>query len=220
MIEERFLSKKEQDELCLVTSTHPKIITIRDRAATKPKERGHGVADDTEDALKEIANQRYLLVENVATRAMGDIILELYPRNPVNGKASCIRMPAKNTGKASTGQPNVVSMKRLCKAYLGGIIDGYWIWHVDYSLNDIQVVMFDILENLHLMVWNAGPGQMMLTQGREWQSKIIYTNTLRRNKIETLRQMVEKGYDDHISARTKDRTDMQSLFENALKQTL
>ena len=92
-------------------------------------------------------------------RSMGDIWVRSEGIfNPVNVKSGL---------QSRRGQPNVVSMRKLLNYLFRHWIDSYYLLMVKFSVSDRishQAYLFDLLDWLDFVNYDAGPGQIMLRE--------------------------------------------------------
>ena len=129
------------------------------------KESGHRMADYVDDQtcslLKVHLDTRYEGDGrgSVRKRSMGDIWV--YSRdifNPVNVKSGL---------QARNGQPNVVSMQKLLNYLFQYWIDSYYLLIVKFDVSETlthKAYLFDLLDWLEFVAYDAGPGQIMLRE--------------------------------------------------------
>lgn len=102
-----------------------------------------------------------VLVANAKLRSMGDIWIPLPDGEhfaPVNIKAG-----------VEIGQPNMVSMDKLITALETGRISEYNILYLKFDITDPKKPVYtfrymNLLDNLDIATWDAGPGQIMLKE--------------------------------------------------------
>ena len=129
------------------------------------KEPGHHIADFVDDRtcslLKVNLNTRYEgdRKGRVLKRSMGDIWVQSRGIfNPVNVKSGL---------QGRKGQPNVVSMRKLLNYLFQHWIDSYYLLMVKFSIAEEishKTYLFDLLDWLEFIAYDAGPGQIMLRE--------------------------------------------------------
>ena len=129
------------------------------------KEPGHHIADFVDDRtcalLKVHLDTRYEgdRKGGPLKRSMGDIWVrsrDIF--NPVNVKSGL---------QGQRSQPNVVSMRKLLNYLFQHWIDSYYLLMVKFSVSDgisHQAYLFDLLDWLEFIAYDAGPGQIMLRE--------------------------------------------------------
>ena len=92
-------------------------------------------------------------------RSMGDIwVPSCGIFNPVNVKSGL---------QGRKGQPNVVSMRKLLNYLFQHWIDSYYLLMVKFSIAEQishKAYLFDLLDWLEFVAYDAGPGQIMLRE--------------------------------------------------------
>lgn len=127
------------------------------------KEVGHRIADYVDDKTTALVHAHYSVAfESNGTektkRSMGDLWLkEKSIYHPVNIK----------TGIIDSGQPNMVSLRKLLKYLLNNQIDAYYLLMVKFSIESYKpvaprVYFLDMLDYLDFVTFDSGPGQIML----------------------------------------------------------
>lgn len=135
------------------------------------KEPGHHIADYVDDRtcslLKVNLDTRYEgdRKGGPLKRSMGDIWVQSRGIfNPVNVKSGL---------QGRKGQPNVVSMRKLLNYMFQHRIDSYYLLMVKFSIAEEtspaeeishQAYLFDLLDWLEFVTYDAGPGQIMLRE--------------------------------------------------------
>ena len=129
------------------------------------KEPGHHIADFVDDRtcalLKVHLDTRYEgdRKGGALKRSMGDIWVRSEGIfNPVNVKSGL---------QGRKGQPNVVSMRKLLNYLFRHWIDSYYLLMVKFSVAEgisHQAYLFDLLDWLDFVNYDAGPGQIMLRE--------------------------------------------------------
>lgn len=129
------------------------------------KEPGHHIADFVDDRtcalLKVHLDTRYEGDRRGGPlkRSMGDIWVHsggIF--NPVNVKSGL---------QGRKGQPNVVSMRKLLNYLFQHWIDSYYLLMVKFSVAaeiSHRAYLFDLLDWLDFVAYDAGPGQIMLRE--------------------------------------------------------
>lgn len=141
---------------------------VRDRGFVElidGKEPGHHIADYVDDRtcalLKVHLDTRYEgdRKGEPLKRSMGDIwVPSRGIFNPVNVKSGL---------QGRKGQPNVVSMRKLLNYLFQQWIDSYYLLMVKFSLAEEishKAYLFDLLDWLEFIAYDAGPGQIMLRE--------------------------------------------------------
>ena len=156
------------------------------RAIFGGKEIGHRIADyvdqTTTNTLLDEVPSKFEMKSNgkVMTRSMGDIWIKSNNMlNPLNVKAG-------EAGK--NGQPNLVSLNKMLSALLKRNIDSYYLLIIKFSadLTEIsklvrlgksirdqihpQIYFVDMLDYLDYVVFDSGPGQLMLKEGSFYEA--------------------------------------------------
>ena len=141
---------------------------VRDRGFVElidGKEPGHHIADFVDDRtcalLKVNLDTRYEgdRKGEPLKRSMGDIWVpsrDIF--NPVNVKSGL---------QGRKGQPNVVSMRKLLNYLFQQWIDSYYLLMVKFSIAEEishKAYLFDLLDWLEFIAYDAGPGQIMLRE--------------------------------------------------------
>ena len=135
------------------------------------KEPGHHIADYVDDRtcslLKVNLDTCYEGDRKGKTlkRSMGDIWVHSQGIfNPVNVKSGL---------QGRKGQPNVVSMRKLLNYLFQHWLDSYYLLMVKFSIPEEtspaeeishQAYLFDLLDWLEFVTYDAGPGQIMLRE--------------------------------------------------------
>lgn len=129
------------------------------------KEPGHHIADFVDDRtcslLKVHLDTRYESDRKgePLKRSMGDIwVPSRGIFNPVNVKSGL---------QGRKGQPNVVAMRKLLNYLFQHWIDSYYLLMVKFSIAEEishQAYLFDLLDWLEFIAYDAGPGQIMLRE--------------------------------------------------------
>ena len=141
---------------------------VRDRGFVElidGKEPGHHIADYVDDRtcslLKVHLDTRYESDRKgePLKRSMGDIWVpsrDIF--NPVNVKSGL---------QGQKGQPNVVAMRKLLNYLFQQWIDSYYLLMVKFSITEgisHKAYLFDLLDWLEFIAYDAGPGQIMLRE--------------------------------------------------------
>lgn len=145
-------------------------------------------------------------------RSMGDVWLHGGGvLNPVNVKAGLQDM---------NGQPNLVSMQKLLDYILHRWIDSYYLLIVKFSLGDPvqhKIALVDMLDWLDFIVYDAGPGQIMLRE-RDffWRGIAVISHEFGTmvEKVELLFGRFEAGVDSLICNRKERLRRQRKLFED------
>ena len=129
------------------------------------KEPGHHIADFVDDRtcalLKVNLDTRYEgdRKGGALKRSMGDIWVQSRDIfNPVNVKSGL---------QGQKGQPNVVAMRKLLNYLFQQWIDSYYLLMVKFSIAEEishKAYLFDLLDWLEFIAYDAGPGQIMLRE--------------------------------------------------------
>ena len=185
---------------------------------TRGKEIGHRIADYVDDhttaLLKVKFDTRYEADGKGESRkrSMGDVWLHGGGvLNPVNVKAGLQDM---------NGQPNLVSMQKLLDYILHRWIDSYYLLIVKFSLGDPvqhKIALVDMLDWLDFIVYDAGPGQIMLRERDfflAWDSGNKPRVRTMVEKVELLFGRFEAGVDSLICNRKELLRRQRKLFED------
>lgn len=139
------------------------------KLVTTGKEVGQTISStiDTE-SMKLLADKGYDIVSEIddsgftKSRSEGDFwVNEKNYINPINIKTGI------DKGEDMKGRPNMTSYRRLVKNVIKGKISSYYLGIVKFKLSDngevtAQAYFFDALDYLDCMVYNSGPGQVMI----------------------------------------------------------
>jgi hypothetical protein len=151
------------------------------RAIFGGKEIGHRIADyvdqTTTNVILDEVPSMFEMKSNgkVMTRSMGDIWVKS------NGIMNPLNVKAGEAGK--NGQPNLVSLNKILSALLTRKIDSYYLLIIKFSADmdelaqlvkqgksikdkiQPQIYFVDMLDHLDHVVFDSGPGQLMLKEG-------------------------------------------------------
>ena len=150
------------------------------------KEIGHRIADyvdqTTTNVILDEVPAMFEMKANgkVMTRSMGDIWIKS------NGMMNPLNVKAGEAGK--NGQPNLVSLNKILSALLTRKIDSYYLLIIKFSADmeelarlvkqgksirdkiQPQIYFVDMLDYLDYVVFDSGPGQLMLREGNFYEA--------------------------------------------------
>lgn len=160
------------------------------------KDSGHAMAEAVDAVtVRALSKEFKILYELTAKgervkRSMGDCWIRTEGvLHPLNIKS----------GEADDGSPNIVSLTRLAEGLLLRQIDSYYVLMVRISLREprsASVVLFDLLDWLDYVVFNSGPGQLMLKQSALYAAMAAGVQPQSRTlqeKVDRLFEMREVG---------------------------
>lgn len=191
-----------------------RVVTPDFIALASGKEIGHRIADyvdeKTTDLLEGIVStqRQYSRGGSLRDRSMGDIwVLSAGIYNPVNVKAGVL---------GTTGQPNMVSLKKLLRALLLRQIDSYYLLMVktDARTGRVHVDMCDLLDYLDYITFDSGPGQLMLKEKKFYEAreeKITVAELSINEKIAKLFLLLEDADRRLIQNRERVAADIEEL---------
>jgi len=205
------------DEICATTQEFwdlevkaPEFIAL-----AAGKEIGHRIADKVDDQTTNLLRGIYPVffehgIKGQRARSMGDFwLLSEGIYHPVNVKA----------GQAnSSGQPNIVSMRKLLRVLLTRQIDSYYLLIIKFQIGaDVRATVYlvDILDYIDCVTFDSGPGQMMLKEKQFYDEvkKGLRLPTLSiYQKCELLVTKLEDGEVRLIKNRAKTLEEIRSLW--------
>jgi hypothetical protein len=170
----------------------------------RKKEKGHGLADWVEEQTVEMLEAHFgprathqldpkTKDGERRARSMGDIWIEsggIF--NPVN-----IKTGVKKPGR-STGQPNLVSLRKLTEAVYRHWIDSYYLLFVHFVADDPPTSQVALADLLHIVQdyahFDSGTGQLMLKAGKfDDPPEPIYVVVDRQTAIDRLLLIRKEG---------------------------
>lgn len=200
------------------------------------KEIGHRIADYVDQTTTSVIFGKvpslYELKSNgkLMTRSMGDIWIES------NGIMNPLNVKAGEAGKK--GQPNLVSLNKILSALLTRKIDSYYLLIIKFSADmdelanlvkqgkpikdkiQPRIYFVDMLDHLDYVVFDSGPGQLMLKEGDFYEfmdSGVSPPSLTLPEKIKRLVDLREDGDRRLIANREASLKKMRKNVENFAK---
>ena len=194
-------------------ANRPEILAI-----ARGKEIGHKLADLVDEKTTALLTVKHLTKYQrdadgeKRSRSMGDLWLEhqgIY--HPVNVKTGIV---------GREGQPNLVSLKKVLAAIIACHIDSYYllIIKMDISAAPISpsVYLVDMLDCLEYVIFDSGPGQMMLKAKKffqEYDSASGKTLDIKA-KVSRLMELYEDGESRLKANRERDLARYRAEFQD------
>ena len=186
------------------------------------KEIGHKIADYVDDKTTALAQAFFDVAfeydkkkEKPRPRSMGDFWLKskgIY--HPVNVKSGVV------AASKEQGQPNMVSLKKLLDAILSRQIDSYYLLMIKFGRGEgweLQGVYFaDMLDYLDCVVFDSGPGQIMLKPKKFYEkygSRSAIKPVSLPEKATALMEMLEEMDKKLVVARKKKRGELREKLQ-------
>ena len=188
----------------------------------KGKEIGHRIADYVDEKTTSFIHAHYPAAfernstGDKKTRSMGDLWLKennIY--HPINIK----------TGMTNSGHPNMVSLGKLLRCLLQNQIDSYYLLMIKFTsasgtFKAPEIYFLDMLEHLDYLIFDSGPGQIML-QAESFFQNFKPNNTISRThiqKVEFILEMLAEG-DQQLIVNRKSRSDKLRNLADKYKQS-
>ena len=165
---------------------------INEAISFSGKESGHSNASPIEDVITNALIENCGAIKSEKSRELGDCYID---SNYINIKF----------GAEKFGQPNMCSMNRILAAFVEeSIIDSYYIIKVKLdSAGGYSVRVFDMLDYIDVLIWNAGTGQIMIKEldfyKLEGEREQLSVSEKKRKIID----LWNKGMVEHIELRKK-----------------
>ena len=211
------LSKEQQKMIIDRTRGFVEDYLLNTEIDWNSKEIGHKHGEAIESHIVENFSKMKGFDEPMASREFGD----LYFTHPVFDQGR----DALNIkfGYQKDGKPNLCALNRLIRAVTGRnprypdkfheTFDSYWILSVNLldKNRNFEIHLFDVYQNLDLVAFDAGPGQLMINETMLYKNgyQIINNGGTDMNLLKSkLFKMLEKGHQSKIEH-------LQTIKENA-----
>ena len=207
------LSNNQQKFIIDKTRSFVKNYLLNTEIDYNSKEIGHKHGEAIESHIVE----NFILLEGfrapVNSREFGDLYFNHRIKEALNIKF----------GYQKDGKPNLCALNRLIRAVTGRnprypnilheTFDSYWILSVNLLDSDgsFEVHLLDVYQNIDLVAFDAGPGQLMINETMLYKNgyQIINNGGTDMNLLKSkLFKMLEKGHQSKIEH-------LQTIKENA-----
>ena len=207
------LSKEQQKMIINSTKGFVEDYLLNIEIDWDSKEIGHKHGESIESHIVKNFSKMKGFDEPIASREFGDLYFTHGVREALNIKF----------GYQKDGKPNLCALNRLIRAVTGRnprypdkfheTFDSYWILSVNLldKNRNFEIHLFDVYQNLDLVAFDAGPGQLMINETMLYKNgyQIINNGGTDMNLLKSkLFKMLEKGHQSKIEH-------LQTIKENA-----